>query len=56
MLRSVVLALVHPIPLRLAVRNVRWGHWRTTVLVVLGLLVGTTIGFGSLTGGAPSPR
>lgn len=47
---SLVLALAYRIPVRLAVRNVRRGQWRT-VLVVLGLLVGTTIVSGSLTVG-----
>ena len=49
-LLSTLLALVYRIPWRLALRNVRRGRWRT-VLVVLGLLVGTTIVSGSLTVG-----
>jgi putative ABC transport system permease protein len=44
---SVVLAARERMPLRLALRNVRRGRWRT-VLLVLGLLVGTTIVSSSL--------
>lgn len=43
---SLVLALRQRLPLRIALRNVRRGRWRT-VLVVLGLLVATTIISGS---------
>ena len=44
---STVVALRSPIAFRVAMRNVRRGPWRT-VLVVAGLLVGTTIISGSL--------
>ncbi len=43
---SLVLAVRQRLPLRIALRNVRRGRWRT-VLVVLGLLVATTIISGS---------
>jgi len=46
-LGSLVLALRARLPLRLALRNVRRGRWRT-VLVILGLLIATTIVSGSL--------
>jgi putative ABC transport system permease protein len=44
---AAVLALRNRVPFRIAMRNVRRGRWRT-VLVVLGLLVGTAIISGSL--------
>jgi len=44
---SAILALRNRLAFRLAMRNVRRGRWRT-VLLVLGLLVGTTIISGSL--------
>jgi putative ABC transport system permease protein len=44
---SLVLGVRERLPLRIALRNVRRGRWRT-VLVVLGLLVATTIVSGSL--------
>ncbi len=44
---SLVLALRHPLSFRIAMRNVRRGRWRS-VLLVAGLLVGTTIISGSL--------
>src|SRR5579864_683096 len=44
---SAALALRHRLAFRLAVRNVRRGKGRT-VLLILGLLVGTTIVSGSL--------
>ena len=43
----VVLAYRERVPFRIAMRNVRRGRWRT-VLIVLGLLVGTAIVSGSL--------
>jgi putative ABC transport system permease protein len=43
-----VLAVRHPLSFRIATRNVRRGRWRS-ILVVLGLLVGTAIISGSLT-------
>lgn len=46
-LGSFILILRHRLSFRIAVRNARRGKWRT-VLVVLGLLVGTTIVSGSL--------
>jgi len=44
---TAILALRHRVPFRIAMRNVRRGRWRT-VLIVLGLLVGTAIISGSL--------
>jgi putative ABC transport system permease protein len=44
---AAVLALRNRVPFRIAMRNVRRGRWRT-VLVVVGLLVGTAIISGSL--------
>jgi putative ABC transport system permease protein len=44
---AAVLALRNRVPFRIAMRNVRRGRWRT-VLIVLGLLVGTAIISGSL--------
>ncbi|HYA58202.1 MAG TPA: FtsX-like permease family protein [Thermoplasmata archaeon] len=44
---TAALAARYRLPFRIALRNVRRGKWRT-VLIVLGLLVGTTIISGSL--------
>ncbi|MCI4330540.1 MAG: FtsX-like permease family protein [Thermoplasmata archaeon] len=44
---TAAMAATHRLSLRIAVRNVRRGRWRT-VLLVLGLLVGTTIVSSSL--------
>lgn len=44
---AAVLALRNRVPFRIAMRNVRRGRWRS-VLIVLGLLVGTAIISGSL--------
>ncbi|HYB77115.1 MAG TPA: hypothetical protein VEE83_00340, partial [Thermoplasmata archaeon] len=44
---TAVLAIRHRLPFRIAMRNVRRGRGRT-VLLIAGLLVGTTIVAGSL--------
>ncbi|MGA9839888.1 MAG: FtsX-like permease family protein [Thermoplasmata archaeon] len=44
---TTVLALANRVPARVAMRNVRRGRWRS-VLIILGLLVGTAIISGSL--------
>ncbi len=47
LIATAVLALRYRLPFRIAMRNVRRGKWRT-LLIVFGLLVGTTIISGSL--------